>query len=120
VRDALISSVVDAGKAHHILFFLSRTALIIHFLIPYTVAAGLSCLILHYFLLSNTPITELRTAGIMKRIRHNLLHLLRKSLLQRLGHLRIAGRVRDFTGLRVGTGIVEGVRNLVLGVGRDL
>lgn len=79
-------------------------------------------IIIHHVpsLLSNTPVTELRPAGIMNSIRHNLLHLLRQSFLQRLGYLGVARRVRDFAGLRVGARVVQGVGDLVLGVGGDL
>ena len=49
----------------------------------------------------------------MDRIGHNLLYLLRQPFLQRLGNLGVACGVRDFTRLRIGAGVVEGVRDLV-------
>jgi len=49
----------------------------------------------------------------MNLVRHNLLHLLRQPLLQRLRHLGIARRVADFARLRVAAGVVQGVGEVV-------
>lgn len=75
----------------------------------------------HIFLLPvNRSVAELGSGGVVDGIRDNLLDLLRETLLQSLGDLGVAGSVRDLAGLVVGTGVVEGVRDLLLGALGDL
>ena len=76
--------------------------------------------ILDVSLLVNASIRELRSASVVDGIRHDLLDLLRETLLQRLRNLGVAGGVGDFASLLVAVGVMQGVWNLVLDAAGNL